>query len=252
MKRLLPLLVLNFFTLILLSQARPEKRTIEIDVDKPALSPNINFKIGGGIPIGDFGDDDGGLAVGGVMFEGELQQPLKPTLYLSFAFRLQSNDINDQIISDEVSRLLVQGGQTGLSVSTIADPWKTNSFMVGLGTISPIGDATTSLLTRFSIGYASIRASELDIRVSDQFGNTQVTNQEGEIGGAFAFQFGLSLKIEVSETTDVLFTADYFNAEAEFNNVLISSSNPGVASITTDFDQQVTLLNLSFGVAFKL
>tara|TARA_R110002096_G_scaffold378222_6_gene572119 strand:- start:24277 stop:24981 length:705 start_codon:yes stop_codon:yes gene_type:complete len=233
---------------LLLSQARPETTVVNPQLKVP--STHFNFRIGLGIPNGDFAADDDGIAKSGVMLEADLTKLLGNDFYLNFSIKRQSNDINRQIINDDFKTQFQQQGISGLTITTTSIPWRVTSFMMGFGTISSINGNDIVLMTRFSLGYADVNSPEIRTTIRDQFNNGDQIIFQNDNSGSFAFQLGLGLKINVSKETDILLSTDYFNTQAKFSNVGVLVN--GTKVISQNFEQNISILAISLGIAFKL
>lgn len=122
--------------------------------------------------------------------------------------------------------------------------------MMGFGTISSINGNDIALMTRFSLGYADVNSPEIRTTIRDQFNNGDQIIFQNDNSGSFAFQLGLGLKINVSKETDILLSTDYFNTQAKFSNVGVLVN--GTKVISQNFEQNISILAISLGIAFKL
>jgi len=248
MKYLLLSLLLFLPTLYIHAQSREAEEVPQLKEIPNYKESRLVFKLGAGMPQGDFGDDnplniEAGTAETGILFEMDFFQELNESFYFSLMARFQANGADPEAIA---SALALQPNISILEVTT--DPWKTNSFMVGFGTIAT-SNARSSLLTRFMIGYSSIASPSIIATASN--GTSIVTvNQESVNSGTLSFLVGLGLKININEQLSFLVGADYYAANPEFNNVTATGSTGGFAS--ANFEQKVRIVNLSFGLGFNL
>lgn len=184
-------------SLIVFSQARPNLERIQEEEKDPSNSSLI-FKMGAGLPQGNFADEDDGIAESGILFEGGFQQQFTDFLYFSLSARFQRNNVDNDIITSALRSELATNGIYGVDVLVSSKPWKMQSFMVGFGSSTPLENKTTYFMTQFAIGYVAVTSPNLIITLSDP-GYTEITTQEDATEGALGFRFGLGFKVEASD-----------------------------------------------------
>lgn len=235
----------------LFSQSREPGELISPAADE--LQTKLILRLGGGIPQGDYADDnldnlDAGLAKTGILFDAELFQELNQGLYFSLTARFQVNELDPEPFADAFAFQL----PPSVNIEINTNPYKLNNFMTGIGTISRL-DQKTALISRFLIGFSFIAYPSLEARLSD--GRTTVVERVSSVNAStFSYLVGLGLELEINPKTNLLLMGDYFGANPEFKNVPITQEINGSISSRdiADVEQEIRLINLSIGVSFKL
>ena len=219
------------------SQPKDSSHTGPSSMAKNRKINELTFKLGAGIPQGDFADKtlnnpEAGLAKTGVLFEIALSHELNESLYFSLMTQFQFNELENE------------------KFSANATPWRMNHFMAGIGTIFKLSNKT-SITSRFMLGYSSIGSPSVgfpslgDPTLGDTLGPPTI---ESVNRGSFSCLVGLGLKIKTTKRTDLLIAADYFGANVDFKTLIIK----GYTITTTNLEQQIRMVNLSIGFVFKI
>ncbi len=217
------------------------------------IRPNSNYialSIGVGIPHGNYALYDltntaAGFAKPGFNAGISLAKVLWRRMGVSLMYRYQNNKIDEaDILSQTTSKY------PNINWSITTTPWRVNTFMLGYYSSYPLDNANKVFLDlKFMIGAVRVNSPELDLTGS-QSGVTVTANQGISTAVAFAYSAGIGFKFDVDKDICILLHADYLQANSQFMNVPITS-NTG-SSTTQTFTQNINIISISTGVAFKI
>jgi len=215
--------------------------------------PNTSYialSIGAGIPHGNYALYDltntaSGFAKTGFNAGISLAKVLWRRMGVSVMYRYQNNKIDE---ADLLSQTTAKYPNITWSITTT--PWRVNTFMVGYYSSYPLDNTNKVFLDlKFMLGAVKVNSPELDLTGS-QSGATATANTGISTAVSFAYCAGFGFKFDVDKDICILLHADYLQANPQFTNVPITSSTGN--STTQIFTQNISIISISTGVAFKV
>ncbi len=183
--------------------------------DRPGY---LGISIGASIPLGDFADDDennedAGFAETGISLQTPFAYKFGETFGLAGNLMFNSNPIAEFDGQEDIDAY-----------------W--NYFAVLVGPL---------------VSFDLSEKVALDLKATGGYSSSQFSVEAGGFdidvdgGNGFAYDIGAALRLNLSEKTALLFAADYFSTQQEFDDELFG-----------ELENTITSLNASLGFVFRL
>lgn len=207
----------------------------------------ISLSLGAAVPFGDFAstssdNDDAGFALTGGNVNIAFGYKIGQNLGLTAMLNAGSNPLNTDALEDEFQD---NYPQTTWSVSS--DPWTYGALMVGGFGSFPLG-TRSSFDIRMLIGALSSASPEIRATATG-FGVSATGRRESKTVTTGAFDVGFIVRHRITNPLCIFASVDFLTANPRFENVETTTS---FGSQTTNFDQNLRVLNLNVGVALLL
>lgn len=207
----------------------------------------ISLSLGAAAPFGDYAstesdNDDAGFALTGGNVNIAFGYKLGQTLGVTAMLNAGSNPLNTNALEDEFRDNFPQ-----TSWNVTADPWGYGALMAGGFATFPLG-TRSSFDVRLLIGALSSTTPEITATASGS-GVTANATRESQTVTTGAFDVGFVFRYRITDPLCILASADFLSANPRFEDVETRST---FGSSTSDFDQNLRVLNVNVGVGFLL
>ncbi len=222
-----------------------------IETAKAQTHEEFIIQVGPSFPSGEYKSSgfNGGLAERGIQAKFSYAYWFHPNVGMSFNVQHMSNAVNETEYLKN-SALLSPGIQ--YNIESISK-WKVNSAILDLMINAPLIENRLAL--GFHLGLGPSFSKSPSIRLNAQSNQTGVrAYQESVNSRSLGLNIGTSLRFHLQEK--LYFTAgiQYFNTEADFDNidVTVTDANGNSVLRTSSSSQIISALNLSGGLIFEL
>jgi hypothetical protein len=207
----------------------------------------LSLSLGVAAPFGDFSNtssdnDDAGFAMTGGNVNIAFGYKLGQTLGLTAMLNAGSNPLDNEALENEFQDNFPQS-----SWDIDSDPWSYGTLMVGGFATFPAG-TRSSFDIRMLIGALSSTAPEIRATATS-FGVSGTATRQSKTVMTGAFDVGFIYRYRITDPLCVFASADFLTANPKFENVETTGT---FGTSTSDFDQNLRVLNLNVGVAFLL
>ena len=208
------------------------------------------ISLGPSIPLGDFASKDmdnesAGFAKPGAIFDLSFGYKLGKNVGVTALLRGQSNKLDGNAISNEMSKQLPDD----VSEQTKVGSWAIGAFLAGVYSSIPVAKQVT-FETRLMMGVLSVKAPEILIDLTGP-GGTAWVKQKSASTTAFAYLAGIGIKYDAGKRVAVLANIDYLGAKPQFDNVEITTNLLDLQNETNDYTQDFGSINVSFGIGYR-
>ena len=203
----------------------------------------LSVALGYAVPMGVFGDNDitaeeAGLAREGLLLEIAGAYHFVPKFGLALSIRGVANPVDAQVLADNVASSL--GGTARVE----AQPWSASSFLLGGSAIFPLSEGN-GLELRAMAGSAIAKTPELKIDA----GGT--TFRELSVDSyTFTYLIGAGFRFAVGRKIALFGNLDYQAMNPRFEGAVVTGG--GLSEELPPFEQPMSWMNLSFGLALRL
>jgi opacity protein-like surface antigen len=206
----------------------------------------IGISLGPSIPLSEYADNDGDNEDAGFALTG---------LHLNFNFSYKFNENlgvaalwtgNAHPVDVDEMVDLFWSIDPSLNWEVESEAWSSGALMGGLLVSFPSDQVDFDI--KALIGYSTSTIPNIDVTASDGFSIATIKQNEASTL-AFAVNLGAGLRYNVSEKIALTLNLDYFSTKPEFE--VSTTSNFG-ASSNDDIEQQMNMMNISFGIGYRL
>jgi opacity protein-like surface antigen len=210
----------------------------------------IALSLGPSFPLGEFASKDmdnesAGFAKPGAIFDLSFGYKLGKNVGVTALLRGQSNKLDGNAISNEMSKQLPDD----VSEQTKVGSWAIGAFLAGVYSSIPVAKQVT-FETRLMMGVLSVKAPEILIDLTGP-GGTAWVKQKSASTTAFAYLAGIGIKYDAGKRVAVLANIDYLGAKPQFDNVEITTNLLDLQNETNDYTQDFGSINVSFGIGYR-
>ena len=235
--------------------------TVFAQTKRDSIYKNNNttcLEVSGGavLPTGDFANNTLGNSWAGFAKKGfnaglSLTQVLYKGTGFAAMYRFQDHKFDEtSFINQTTSKY------PGISWDLSTTPWKVNAFMLGYyGSYLIEKKRKVFIDIRFLLGM--VKAASPEINLTGSQGNFSASvDQSTSSANAFAYCAGLGFKFDVDPSFFFIIRADYLQTNLEFKNISITTSPSSSSSLSPvaaqNFTQNISSINISAGIAFKI
>lgn len=203
----------------------------------------ISVALGYAVPLGVFADNDitveeAGLAREGLLLEIAGAYHFVPKFGLAFSIRGVANPVDAQVLADNAAASL------GGSARVEAQPWSASSFLLGGSGLFPLSEGN-ALELRAMAGSALAKTPELKIDA----GGTTIRELSVD-SYTFTYLIGAGFRFAVGRKIALFGNLDYQAMNPKFEGAVVTGG--GLSEELPPFEQPMSWMNLSFGMALRL
>lgn len=211
----------------------------------------VAISLGPSIPTGDFSSKDmnneaAGFAKTGIFLDLSFAYKIGDNFGVTALLRGQSNKLDGQAISNEMSKKLPDD----VSENTSVGSWGVGGILVG-GYSSIQITKQLSFESKLMAGFISANSPEILINLNGP-GGTAWVKQNSTSGNAFAYLAGIGLKYDAGKRICMIAHVDYLGAKPKFNNVETTTNLLDLQNETNNYTQTFGSVNIGFGVGYRL
>lgn len=219
----------------------------------------VAINLGPSIPTGNFGSKnfdniEAGFATSGAVFDITFGYRFRPNIGFTAVWRGQANAIDVDAYAAGLANYLGSGysaGSTYVSVETSA--YTLGGILIGLYVSFPI-TKKLSFEPRTLIGVSSATLPAMT-SIAYYYGSKMTTiKQDQSVSSAFSYIIGAGSKYFVSPKVCLLFDLDFFAANANWQNVGLTSFGHVTSTIETmsyNHQQKFSTFNMCAGIGVR-
>lgn len=209
---------------------------------------HIAISSGLSLPLSNYGSSDlnnekAGLAKTGYAIDLSGYYRINQHFGLAGLIRHQRNGLNEDVVKAVFSPFTAGG-----SLDFKSNPWRINSYMIGLNGSVPINNKL-SWESKLLIGASTVTPFDMELTMNFM-GSTETMKSEGQASTNVSLLLGSGLKYDLNDKFLILGNADFWITETQPKTK--GTQSDGSTSIESGPYMNITSINLSLGLAYKL
>lgn len=252
-KGIILLFVGILYSKVAFTQSKPN---IQLDQGRKGFA---TFNIGIGAPTGNFSNNSfnnysAGYAKTGAMIDLTFGYKIRPNLGITAMVRNQTNAIDIDQYAKDWEDFYESGSSSGnSSVFVEAQPYRLNSFMIGLYGTFKITNKL-SLEPRILFGYAVAVLPEMTEDIYSSGRHLITYYRESANSLTITSIIGAGVNYQLAEEVNLMFNIDYHTAVAEWKDVKTSYYGHITGTYENryyDYERIFSIINSNIGLGFR-